>query len=181
VKQLAATATITWQRTKDNNNMSRSNRNRLPSDAFDINDRVKCINPRSKHYGHTACVIGMGKARLLVEFENGHIGKFIDWRDATLISHGNNSNNVPSTSGHTTPTATSERGNDLSDIGQLTSLMEHMAFTSATVILSNYSDTQRMETLLDLFDRAVWDNARTIANTRQQADGGSPPFPPASS
>jgi hypothetical protein len=123
----------------------------------------------------------MGKTRLHVEFENGHIGKVIDWRDAKLISHGGNNSNVPSRSVRTTSTTPSERGNDLSDIGQLTSLMEHMAFTSATVISSNYTDTQQMETRLDLFDRAVRDNARTIANTRQQADRGSLPSQPASS
>jgi hypothetical protein len=51
-----------------------------PADVFDINDRVKCVAPRStKHYGHTAILIGMGKTRLNVIFENRHVRQFIDW------------------------------------------------------------------------------------------------------
>jgi hypothetical protein len=122
----------------------------------------------------------MGKARLHVEFENGHIGKFIDWRDAQLSPRDSSNDNVPSPSIRTTTTSQSEPTVDNSDVEQLTGLMEHMAFTSATVLSSNYADTQRMEELLTLFDRAVRDNARTIVNARQQSDGGdtSAPSPP---
>jgi hypothetical protein len=102
-----------------------------------------------------------------VEFENGHIGKFIDWRDAQLSPRDSSNDNVPSPSIRTTTTSQSKPTINNSDLEQLTSLMEHMAFTSTTVISSNYVDTQRMEELLTLFDRAVRDNARTIANTRR--------------
>jgi hypothetical protein len=163
----------------NNDNMLRSNRSRLPSDKFNINDRVKCINTRSKHYGHTARVIGMGKTRLHMEFENGHVGKFIDWRDAQLSPRDNR--NATSTSVWTTTTSQSETIIDNLDLEQLTNLMEHLAFTSATVISSNYADTQRMEELLTLFDHSVRDNARMIANTqRQSKEGTSPSSPPPS-
>ncbi len=64
--------------------MMRSERPRFPADVFNINDHVRCKNPRSKHYGHRARAIGMGKAQLYVAFDNGHVGKIIDWRDAEL-------------------------------------------------------------------------------------------------
>jgi hypothetical protein len=68
--------------------MLRSNRTSIPQpcDTFSINDRVKCVNRRSKHYGHTGSVTGMGKTRLNVDFENGHAGNYLDWRDAQLVS-----------------------------------------------------------------------------------------------
>jgi hypothetical protein len=144
--------------------MLRSNRPRIPgpSDKFSINDRVKCVNPRSKHYGHIAIINSMGKTRLNVTFEGGHVGKFIDWRDAQLASR------------PLTPVVITQSSPDNNtDLDQLSSLMEHLAFTSATVISSNYADPQHMENLLTQFDRAVRTNARTIASTRQA--NGTPP------
>jgi hypothetical protein len=151
--------------------MLRSNQPRLPADAFSINDRVKCVNPRSKHYGHTAKVIGMGKTWLIVAFENGHVGKFIDWRDATLGTRPNNNVPVPMTPTiDTTSTTRSSSDDATSDLDQLTSLMEHLPFTSATVISSNYADPQRMEALLTQFDQSVLANARNIASTRKSTN-----------
>jgi hypothetical protein len=178
VKQLTTTVPG-LNNNNNNNNMLHSNRSRLPSDKFNINDRVKCVNTRSKHYGHTALVIGMGKTRLHVEFENGHGGKFIDWRDAQLSPRDNT--NATSISVQTTTTSQSEIITDNSDLEQLTNLMEHLAFSSATVISSNYADTQRMEELLTLFDRSMRDNARMIANTRRQSEEGTSPSSPPSS
>jgi hypothetical protein len=182
-QQLCVTQlTITIPRSNDSNdNMLRSNRNRLPPDVFNIHDRVKCINPRSKHYGHTARVTGMGKARLHVEFENGHVGKYIDWRNAQLSPQDNRNSNATSASVRTTTTSQSEPSTTTNDLEQLTNLMEHLAFTSATVISSNYADTPRMEELLTLFDRTVRDNARMIANTRGQSHKGTSPSSPPSS
>ncbi len=50
------------QQRHNDNNMLRSNRTRLPADVFSIGDRVKCVNPRSKHYAHTA--LSLAWARL---------------------------------------------------------------------------------------------------------------------
>jgi hypothetical protein len=130
--------------------MLRSARPRLPADVYSIDDHVKCVNPRSKHYGHTARVIGMGKARLHVEFERGHVGKFLDWRDAELI--------VPLLPIDTTTSP---------DVDQLTTLLEHMAFTTATVISSDHGNSQRMENLLTLFNQQVRDHVNVLASTRQ--------------
>jgi hypothetical protein len=121
--------------------MLRSNRPRLPADVFSIDDQVKCVNPRSKHYGHTAKVIGMGKTRLNVTFDNGHVGKFIDWRDATLVVRPNDHVSTTPTI-NTTSTTRSSFEDITNNLDQLTTLMEHLAFTSATVISSNYSLTK---------------------------------------
>jgi hypothetical protein len=133
---------------------------RLPTDVFNIGDRVKCINPWSKHYAHTACVIGMGKVRLNVEFENGHNGKFIDWRDAELISPP-----VKPVASNTadcmSPPSVNVEQND--DIEQLTNLLDHLAFTTATLISSNHGDPGQMTRLLDSFDRLVQEHTNLIA------------------
>ena len=85
-EQHVTTITTTATTAQCHDIMLRSNCTRLPADVFSIGDRVKCVNPRSKHYAPTARVLGMGKTRLNVKFDNGHNGKFIDWRDAELVS-----------------------------------------------------------------------------------------------
>jgi hypothetical protein len=144
--------------------MAPPNRPRYPADVFNINDHVKCISTRSKHYGHTATVIGMGRAQLHVEFDNGHVGKFIDFPDAKLTKRIEDSPPVT----HNV-SGSSERPNDNDTIGQLTTLLEHMAFTTATLISSNHSDSQGMATLLDSSDHAVRDHTHTITNTRHRS------------
>jgi hypothetical protein len=146
--------------------MMRSERPRFPADVFNINDHGKCKNPRSKHYGHTACVIGMGKARLHVAFDNGHIGKFIDWRDAEL-----NNTRVPTNVAQVstdTPVTTDD------NIKQLTHLLEHMVFTAATVISSEHGNLRRMGHLLTLFERKVCDHANALAAARPSSQTTSP-------
>jgi hypothetical protein len=139
--------------------MVRRDRARAPTDAFNINDHVKCKNPRSKHYGHTGHVTGMGKARLFVQFDNGHIGQFIDWRDAELIERPIEA---------IVPTASTEAvDTDGEDIEQLTTLLEHMAFTAATVISSDHGNSHRMENLLASFDRQVRSHTNSLASTRR--------------
>jgi hypothetical protein len=139
--------------------MVRPDRARAPADVFNINDHVKCKNSRSKHYGHTGQVIGMGKTRLHIAFDNGHVGKFIDWRDAELIRRPIQAN---------VPTASTEAVNtDDDDLGSLTTLLEHMTSTAATVISSDYGDSLRMENLLASFDRQVRSHANTLASTRR--------------
>ena len=146
--------------------MPRSQRPRLLADTFHLNDRVKCVNPRSKHYGHTATVIGMGKTRLNVTFDHGHVGKLLDWRDATLITRPNDT--IPTIPVINMTSTTRSSSNDIAnDLDQLSSLMEHLAFTSATVISSTYANPQHMEALLTQFDQAVRANARMIANAWQ--------------
>jgi hypothetical protein len=157
------------ERNGQRDNMLRSNRPRLPADVFSINDQVKCVNPRSKHYGHTAKVIGMGKTRLNVTFDNGHVGKFIDWRDATLVVRPNDHVSTTPTI-NTTSTTRSSFEDITNNLDQLTTLMEHLAFTSATVISSNYADSQHMEALLTQFDQAVRANTRNIAHARQSTN-----------
>jgi hypothetical protein len=155
------------QKTAHNNNdntMLCSTRTRLPADVFSIGDRVKCVNTRSKHYAHTALVVGMGKTRLNVEFENGHNGKFIDWRDAELIIPPVE----PVTTNGVNPSSSNIEGN--SDIDQLTSLLDHLAFTTATLISSNHEDPRQMTRLLDLFDRSVREHTNLIAGTRNHTN-----------
>jgi hypothetical protein len=97
----------------------------------------------------------MGKTRLHVKFDHGHIGKFIDWRDAEItgvsISVASNDN-------------TSTNSGD--DVEQLSQLLEHMAFTTATLISSEHSNPQRMEHLLHAFERQVRNHAIELAHTR---------------
>jgi hypothetical protein len=99
----------------------------------------------------------MGKNRLHVEFDNGHVGKFIDWRDAELT---NIRSDATTTSNDTTNTPNDD------DIGQLSHLLEHMAFTTATLISSEHGNSQRMGQLLNAFDRQVRIHATTLANAR---------------
>jgi molybdopterin-guanine dinucleotide biosynthesis protein A len=100
----------------------------------------------------------MGKARLHVAFDNGHVGKFIDWRDAEL-----NNTRVPTKVAQVstdTPVTTDD------DIEQLTHLLEHMAFTAASVISSEHGNPRRMEHLLTFFERKVRDHANALAAAR---------------
>jgi hypothetical protein len=146
--------------------MMRSERPQFPADVFNINDHVKCKNPRSKHYGHTACVIGMGKARLHVAFNNGQVGKAVDWRDSEL-----NNTRVPTKVAQVsagTPVTTDD------NIEQLTHLLEHMAFTAATVISSKHGNPRRMEHLLTSFEQKVRDHANALAATRPSLQTTSP-------
>jgi hypothetical protein len=143
-------------------NMLRPDPPRFPANVFNIGDRVKCTNPGSKHYAHTAHIVGMGKTWLNVEFENGHNGKFIDWRDAKLVSP--LAAPIASTATDTvSPPSRNVEEND--DIEQLSNLLEHMAFTAATVISSKHGDPGQMTRLLDSFDRAVREHTNTIAGS----------------
>jgi hypothetical protein len=119
---------------------------------YNIDDHVKCINPRSKHYGHTARVIGMGKTRLSVEFDHGHIGKFLYWRDVEIFVPPQTPRVIVPPRNPQTPRSTTTAE---SDIGQLTTLLEHMAFTAASVISSEHGNSQRMESLITSFDQQV--------------------------
>jgi hypothetical protein len=146
--------------------MMRSERPRFPADVFNFNDHMKCKNPRSKHYGHTVRVIGMGKAQLYVAFDNGHAGKIIDWRDAEL-----NNTRVPTKVAQVstdTPVTTDD------DFKQLTHLLEHMAFTAATVISSEHGNPCRMEHLLTLFEPKVRDHANALAAAQPSLQTTSP-------
>jgi hypothetical protein len=108
----------------------------------------------------------MGKTWLNVTFDNGHVSKFIDWHDATLITRPND-NTPTAPSINTASTMCSSSGDPTNSLDELTSLMEHLAITLATVIPSNYADPQHMEALLTQFDQAVHTNARNIANPGQ--------------
>jgi hypothetical protein len=126
----------------------------------------------------------MGKARLNVEFENGHIGKFIDWQDGELLERpqpmrARTPVPVP-TQAPTTSSPQNPPPND--DVSDLTMLLQHMAFKSAIVISSEYENSQRMDQLLVLFERAVRNNVLTLStNNRQhseQDDATSPRVSP---
>jgi hypothetical protein len=153
--------------------MLRSSRPQPPGHVYNVGDRVKCINPRSKHYTHTALVIGMGRTRLNVNFENEHKGKFIDRRDAELIISTSVQRDINGDNDNTSLSHGNVEEND--DVEQLNSLLEHMAFTAATVISSTRRDPERMTTLLDSFDRAVRDHTNTIAGIRNRDNSHTSP------
>jgi hypothetical protein len=144
--------------------MLRSVRPRLPADIYNIDNHVKCIIPRSKHYGHTARVMGMGKTRLSVEFHHGHIGKYLDWRDVELFVPPRTPRAIVPPWNPQTPRSTTTAE---SDIGQLTTLLEHMAFTAASVISSEHGNSQRMESLITLFDQQVRDHVNALSSNQQ--------------
>jgi hypothetical protein len=55
--------------------------------------------------------------------------------------------------------------------------LEHMAFTTATVISSEFGNSPRMENLLASFDRQVRDHVNAMASTRQGSrNNGSIPY-----
>jgi hypothetical protein len=84
----------------------------------------------------------MGKTCLSVVFDNGHVGKFLDWRDANI--------HAPNDAHNKTPTITTTHVSHENDnIAQLTDLLEHMAFTAATIISSKHDDPSHMQQLLE--------------------------------
>jgi DUF1365 family protein len=94
----------------------------------------------------------MGKVQLHVEIENGHIGKFIDWRNAELISP------PVKPVAHSTAyrmSSPSVNVGENDDIEQLTNLLDHLVFTTATLISSNHGDPGQMTRLLDSSDQSV--------------------------
>jgi hypothetical protein len=99
----------------------------------------------------------MGKNRLHVEFDNGHVGKFIDWRDAELVP----TNDIAASSDINAATSTNDN-----DIGELSQLLEHMAFTTATLISSERGNPARIGRLLHVFDQQVRTHTDTLSNAR---------------
>jgi molybdopterin-guanine dinucleotide biosynthesis protein A len=109
----------------------------------------------------------MRKARLHVAFDNGHVGKFIDWRDAEL-----NNTRVPT---KVTQVSTDTPVTTDDNIEQLTHLLEeHMAFTAAIVISTKHGNPRRMEHLLILFERKVRNHADAIAAAQPSLQTTSP-------
>jgi hypothetical protein len=52
------------------------------------------------------------------------------------------------------------------DIGQLSKLLEHMAFTTATLISSEHGNSGRIEHLLNAFNRQVRTHTDAITSAR---------------
>jgi hypothetical protein len=103
----------------------------------------------------------MGKTRLSVAFDNGHVGKFLDWRDADIHTPNDVHNETPTIN-------TNHVSCDNDDIAQLTDLLEHMAFTAATIISSKHDDPSHMQQLLESFNRSVCVHADTLAVSHRQ-------------
>ena len=138
--------------------MPRLNHPNSPADVFVINDRVQCTNPRSIHYGQTARVLGMGKVRLNVAFETGHVGKFLDWRDAKLVARPIRNSTIYPTNISVASTERSD-SDSIPNVEQLIGWLEHTAFTAANLISSHHADPEHMDELLARFNRAVRTNA----------------------
>ena len=108
----------------------------------------------------------MGKALLHVAFNNGQVGKAVDWRDSEL-----NNTRVPTTVAQVsagTPVTTDD------NIKQLTHPLEHMVFTAATAISSEHGNLRRMGHLLTLFERRVCEHANALAAARPSSQTTSP-------
>jgi hypothetical protein len=63
-----------------------------------------------------------------------------------------------------------EASSDVSTISELSRLLEHMAFTSATLISSAHSEPREMEHILQEYIRAVRNNTTNIANSKDRSD-----------
>jgi hypothetical protein len=53
------------------------------------------------------------------------------------------------------------------NVGELTRLLEHMAFTAATLISSNADDPAHVSRSLRMFQDSVRDNTRMLQRTRR--------------
>jgi hypothetical protein len=112
----------------------------------------------------------MGRTRLNVTFDNGHVGKFLDWRDAALTT-------PPEDCSSSLDLLPASSNTDNTDVSQLTELLEHMAFTVATIVSSKYDEPPRMEQLMGSFDRSVRAHATSMTALRRQSRSANHPAP----
>lgn len=61
-------------------------RSRLhPRHIFRVDDRVQVHGTKTRHHGRIARIQGIGDRRLIVSFEDGLSGKYVEYTDAVLI------------------------------------------------------------------------------------------------
>ena len=144
---------------------------RKTRDTFKVGDRIQVINTGSKHYDRKASIVKVGNRRLTVSFDRDdpRPGMYVDFDDARKLgivrTQDTSTPAVDMHNSHATglTDTTSERDDDL---GELTRLLEHLAFTSATLISSRFDDPERMESLMLSFSQQVRLTTRTMASSR---------------
>jgi hypothetical protein len=124
-----------------------------------VGQRIRVTCSRSKHYGRYGVVTNVYRTRLGVSFEDGRSGKFCDKSRAAIVD-------APPAPGLERMVVEPDDGED--EVTELSRLLEHMAFTAATLISSHGDDTARVEQTLNEFLAAVRRNIRTITRQRQR-------------
>jgi hypothetical protein len=137
-----------------------------PKDIFSPGDRIKVTSKQSKHYNRTAVITGVGSRRLTVAFdkEDPRPGLYVDFKDAKRIEpKATATDKRPKTTQHR-ERLTTKGGND---IGELTQMLEHLAFATATLISSESDDPEQLEIILGLFTQQVRTHHYDIASMKQ--------------
>jgi hypothetical protein len=140
-----------------------------------VGQRILVSCPSSKHHGRYAHITDVSRKRLGLLFEDGRPGKFIDKSRAVIV-------NDPSVASPSTvidnapvtpqgrPHVTNNNGDR--DMTELSRLLDHMAFTVATLISSNAEDPATVSRTLEDFQIAVRDNTRIISRRRRERSQG---------
>jgi hypothetical protein len=139
-----------------------------------IGQRILVSCPKSKHHGRYAHITDISRLRLGLSFEDGRPGKFIDKSRAVIVNDppvviptlADNAPVTPSASQHVT------NSNGDRDMTELSRLLDHMAFTVATLISSNAEDPAVVSRTLEDFQTAVRDNTMVISRRRRERNQG---------
>jgi hypothetical protein len=126
------------------------------NDTWEIGQRIRVTCRNSKHFGRYGIITDVYRWRLGIRFEDGRPGKFVDKIRAVIVG------NMPQPQ-----EATMQTENMEDNVGELTRLLEHMAFTAATLISSNADDPAHVSRSLRMFQESVRDNTRMLQRTRR--------------
>jgi hypothetical protein len=133
--------------------------------------RIKVTCPRCRHFGRYAVITQVYNVRLGVAFEDGEPGSFVDKSRASLVVgplRAARALRQPAVAARQ-PAVDVNMATFSADDGvtELSHLLEHLAFTPATLISSTADDPDLNQRTLDSFQVSVRDNARRMGNQQR--------------
>ena len=135
---------------------------RKPQELFAVGNRISVTSARSKHYARTAVIDKVRTRRLTVSFEDGKPGKYVDYQEVIKLEPTKHTSEQGMEEPSSNTTTQNKKTNDTTKI---TRLLEHMAFTSATLISLHHDDLSQMKALLDTFSYQVHNHVQHITST----------------
>jgi hypothetical protein len=114
--------------------------------VFRLNDHIKVIYRRSKHYGRTGIITKLRNPRLTIRFDDGLPGSFVDVKYARLIPEHEEQEDTSATNNmhhNLVPTVSVDNGNDNEDV--LVTMFHRLAVQTAVTALADANDMSDVE------------------------------------
>jgi hypothetical protein len=137
-------------------------------DGWFVGERVQVTCRESKHYRRYGTVTKVHRVRLEVKFEDEGPGMYVDKiraSPAPLRRIRPNRRNTPSSPNERVVIEASPMQHDNNDVSELTRILEHLAFTAASLILSEADDNERTRAQ-DAFQASVRNNIQMLSDAR---------------